>query len=614
MLAMSILMGNNNSDKMFLFSVPWPERSPNMLTTCCKDGGTPFESDVDDPLLIDTDEDKDSGDDNECSYCGGLFSEDKNGEQWVKCTQCLEWKEVNPHLRGGRVENHLGETTPSSPDRDSNLDLPVLGGLAQRLAHTKPNKMVQPVFFSEDNTQHMLQGISRQFPKVFTARLESLKEVPPSQLDAALQRFLLDYRYAPHATTGISPAQALMGRQLRNSLDLSHHPPTLIRVQQAQDKQREAYGKPPISTDEEQGRAPITSQCPNNVEPFPEDTPSDPDLKQEPRTLAAVDLTNEEITGMSPLGREHNLESSVKLHQLRTLDQKLSRITGVAQNITELQLAYPSAQGLNLAQEAQRLESYVEGKNKSVGPPPEYMRQKICKTSNIQKEDEVLKKALEILNQNKTPDDDTQIFGNFVASAIRNLRSESYNVMLPFHDQSSLQICIYTRLGARHLGQVTETSWKSFLVQHYRLNDGFSWQDEHSSPFTWLTQSQLNLNIFKDSEISTKKSRGSLESQEPLVPTKKPPNQGHTKEGGRVVFWGISHPLNLVTMGRKLKGVGESNVIAAVFKTKQSIIKSLPTVDIGFAASAALKGTKDIKILQFRGDCQKLLVDFCNKL
>nr|CAD7589049.1 unnamed protein product [Timema genevievae] len=38
----------------------------------------------------------------------------------------LNLEEVNPHLRGGRVENHLGKTTPSSPDRDSNLDLPVL--------------------------------------------------------------------------------------------------------------------------------------------------------------------------------------------------------------------------------------------------------------------------------------------------------------------------------------------------------------------------------------------------------------------------------------------------------------------------------------------------------
>nr|CAD7588233.1 unnamed protein product [Timema genevievae] len=43
----------------------------------------------------------------------------------------LNLEEVNLHLRGGRVENHLGKTIPSSPDRDSNLDLPVLGGRAQ---------------------------------------------------------------------------------------------------------------------------------------------------------------------------------------------------------------------------------------------------------------------------------------------------------------------------------------------------------------------------------------------------------------------------------------------------------------------------------------------------
>nr|CAD7399343.1 unnamed protein product [Timema cristinae] len=43
----------------------------------------------------------------------------------------VELEEVNLHLRGGRVENHLGKTTPSSPDRDSNLDLPVLSSRAQ---------------------------------------------------------------------------------------------------------------------------------------------------------------------------------------------------------------------------------------------------------------------------------------------------------------------------------------------------------------------------------------------------------------------------------------------------------------------------------------------------
>nr|CAD7263298.1 unnamed protein product [Timema shepardi] len=43
----------------------------------------------------------------------------------------VELEEVNPHLRGGRVENHLGKTIPSSPDRDSNLDLPILSSRAQ---------------------------------------------------------------------------------------------------------------------------------------------------------------------------------------------------------------------------------------------------------------------------------------------------------------------------------------------------------------------------------------------------------------------------------------------------------------------------------------------------
>nr|CAD7571458.1 unnamed protein product [Timema californicum] len=43
----------------------------------------------------------------------------------------VELEEVNPHLRGGRVENHLGKTSLSSPDRDSNLDFPVLSSQAQ---------------------------------------------------------------------------------------------------------------------------------------------------------------------------------------------------------------------------------------------------------------------------------------------------------------------------------------------------------------------------------------------------------------------------------------------------------------------------------------------------
>nr|CAD7395789.1 unnamed protein product [Timema poppensis] len=43
----------------------------------------------------------------------------------------VKLEEVNLHLHGGRVENHLGKTTPSSPDRDLNLDLPVFSSRAQ---------------------------------------------------------------------------------------------------------------------------------------------------------------------------------------------------------------------------------------------------------------------------------------------------------------------------------------------------------------------------------------------------------------------------------------------------------------------------------------------------
>nr|CAD7409066.1 unnamed protein product [Timema cristinae] len=56
----------------------------------------------------------------------------------------VELEEVNSHLRGGRVENHLGKTTPSSPDRDSNLDLPVLSSRAQHDKRTSRTELLKP--------------------------------------------------------------------------------------------------------------------------------------------------------------------------------------------------------------------------------------------------------------------------------------------------------------------------------------------------------------------------------------------------------------------------------------------------------------------------------------
>nr|CAD7443245.1 unnamed protein product [Timema bartmani] len=51
--------------------------------------------------------------------------------QSIEALERLDIDEVNPNLRGGRVESHLVKTTPSSPERDSNLGHPVLSSLAQ---------------------------------------------------------------------------------------------------------------------------------------------------------------------------------------------------------------------------------------------------------------------------------------------------------------------------------------------------------------------------------------------------------------------------------------------------------------------------------------------------
>nr|CAD7413662.1 unnamed protein product [Timema poppensis] len=54
-----------------------------------------------------------------------LVSRDwKSGVQAYPGIGKVELEEVNPHLRGEKVEDHLGNVTPSSPDRDSNLGSP----------------------------------------------------------------------------------------------------------------------------------------------------------------------------------------------------------------------------------------------------------------------------------------------------------------------------------------------------------------------------------------------------------------------------------------------------------------------------------------------------------
>ena len=51
---------------------------------------------------------------------------------------------------------------------------------------------------------------------------QGIKRLREGTVETKLSRFLLKYRLIPHATTGRSPAELLLGRQPRSRLDLLH--------------------------------------------------------------------------------------------------------------------------------------------------------------------------------------------------------------------------------------------------------------------------------------------------------------------------------------------------------------------------------------------------------
>jgi transposase InsO family protein len=64
-----------------------------------------------------------------------------------------------------------------------------------------------------------------------------LKKVTSGKMSARIAEVLFTYRVSPHTTTGVSPAELLLGRQLRTRLDLIR-PNTAKRVEERQDAQK----------------------------------------------------------------------------------------------------------------------------------------------------------------------------------------------------------------------------------------------------------------------------------------------------------------------------------------------------------------------------------------
>ena len=63
-----------------------------------------------------------------------------------------------------------------------------------------------------------------------------MKKCPEGTLTAKVARVLFSYRVTPHTTTGLSPAELLLGRKLRCTLE-SIHPDLNNRVQKKQERQ-----------------------------------------------------------------------------------------------------------------------------------------------------------------------------------------------------------------------------------------------------------------------------------------------------------------------------------------------------------------------------------------
>ena len=70
----------------------------------------------------------------------------------------------------------------------------------------------------------------------------ALKKSGPGDLEKQLARFLFHYRTTPHSTTGVTPAELLMGRPLRTHLDLLR-PNISTKVHSSQESQKRDYDR-----------------------------------------------------------------------------------------------------------------------------------------------------------------------------------------------------------------------------------------------------------------------------------------------------------------------------------------------------------------------------------
>ena len=81
-------------------------------------------------------------------------------------------------------------------------------------------------------------GLAERAVQNFKDGMKKMSE--EGSLEIRVSRFLFKYRIMPHSTTGVLPAEMLMGRKHRSRLDLLH-PDSRSKVQNEQIKQKEIH-------------------------------------------------------------------------------------------------------------------------------------------------------------------------------------------------------------------------------------------------------------------------------------------------------------------------------------------------------------------------------------
>ena len=92
-------------------------------------------------------------------------------------------------------------------------------------------------FMQQNGIKHITNGLAERAVQTFKRAIERMPDIP---IQERLSKFLFTYRLTPHSTTGVAPAELLMGRRRRARLD-NLHPDLAEHVEHRQAKQKQSH-------------------------------------------------------------------------------------------------------------------------------------------------------------------------------------------------------------------------------------------------------------------------------------------------------------------------------------------------------------------------------------